>query len=78
MNLPYFNLIQVNLIGLPYGLSSQETEDLWMQADINGNGVVGYEEFKVRLMNIKNVEFCFTSLYIRVGLACPTSCIVNR
>jgi hypothetical protein len=48
MNLPYFNHIQVNLIGLPYGLSSQETEDLWMQADINGNGVVGYEEFKVR------------------------------
>lgn len=48
MNLPYFNLIQVNLIGLPYGLSSQETEDLWMQADINGNGVVEYEEFKVQ------------------------------
>ncbi|PNT50355.1 hypothetical protein POPTR_002G182500v4 [Populus trichocarpa] len=44
-------LRQVNLIGLPYGLSSQETEDLWMQADINGNGVVGYEEFKRRIWN---------------------------
>ncbi|KAJ6338238.1 hypothetical protein OIU76_007835 [Salix suchowensis] len=44
-------LRQVNLIGFPYGLSSQETEDLWMQADINGNGVVGYEEFKRRIWN---------------------------
>ncbi|KAL3604303.1 hypothetical protein D5086_005162, partial [Populus alba] len=44
-------LRQVNLIGLPYGLSSQETEDLWMQVDINGNGVVGYEEFKRSIWN---------------------------
>ncbi|XP_061970075.1 uncharacterized calcium-binding protein At1g02270-like [Populus nigra] len=44
-------LRQVNLIGLPYGLSSQETQDLWMQADINGNGVVGFEEFKRRIWN---------------------------
>uniref|UniRef100_A0A3N7FYH4 Endonuclease/exonuclease/phosphatase domain-containing protein n=1 Tax=Populus trichocarpa TaxID=3694 RepID=A0A3N7FYH4_POPTR len=49
-------LRQVNLIGLPYGLTSQETEDLWMQADINGNGVVEYEEFKRRIWNSECAE----------------------
>lgn len=43
----YSDLIQVNLIGLPYGLSFQEIKDLWAQADINGDGVVHDEEFKV-------------------------------
>lgn len=42
-----FLLFQVNLIGVPCGLSFQETRDLWIQADIDGNGVVDYEEFKV-------------------------------
>uniref|UniRef100_A0A2N9J8L4 EF-hand domain-containing protein n=1 Tax=Fagus sylvatica TaxID=28930 RepID=A0A2N9J8L4_FAGSY len=36
----------VNLIGLPYGLSFLEIKNLWAQADINGDGVVDYEEFK--------------------------------
>lgn len=35
------------MIGVPCGLSSKETRDLWVQADIDGNGVVDYEEFKV-------------------------------
>ncbi|XP_062157367.1 uncharacterized calcium-binding protein At1g02270-like isoform X2 [Alnus glutinosa] len=39
-------LRQVNLIGLPCGLSFPEIKDLWAQADINGDGVVDYEEFK--------------------------------
>ncbi|XP_040992063.1 uncharacterized calcium-binding protein At1g02270-like isoform X2 [Juglans microcarpa x Juglans regia] len=39
-------LRQVNLIGLPFGLSFQETKDLWAQADSNGDGIVDYEEFK--------------------------------
>ncbi|KAF5464614.1 hypothetical protein F2P56_014680 [Juglans regia] len=39
-------LRQVNLIGLPFGLSFQETKDLWAQADRNGDGIVDYEEFK--------------------------------
>ncbi|GMI75956.1 hypothetical protein like AT1G02270 [Hibiscus trionum] len=39
-------LRQVNLTGLSYGLSFQETKDLWVQADTNGNGVLDYEEFK--------------------------------
>ncbi|KAJ8748580.1 hypothetical protein K2173_003481 [Erythroxylum novogranatense] len=37
---------QVDLLGIPYGLSFQETRDLWSQADVDGNGVVDYEEFK--------------------------------
>ncbi|KAK8583285.1 hypothetical protein V6N13_021992 [Hibiscus sabdariffa] len=39
-------LRQVNLTGLSYGSSFQETEDLWVLADTNGNGVLAYEEFK--------------------------------
>ncbi|CAI0470193.1 unnamed protein product [Linum tenue] len=44
-------LRQVHLIGLPYGLSYQETKDLWNQADIDGNGIIDYEEFKKRIWN---------------------------
>ncbi|XP_022757657.1 uncharacterized calcium-binding protein At1g02270-like isoform X2 [Durio zibethinus] len=40
-------LRQVNLTGLSHGLSFQETKDLWVQADIDGDGVLDYEEFKV-------------------------------
>ncbi|EOX95530.1 Calcium-binding endonuclease/exonuclease/phosphatase family [Theobroma cacao] len=39
-------LRQVNLTGLSHGLSFQEIKDLWVQADIDGNGVLDYEEFK--------------------------------
>ncbi|GLT79855.1 hypothetical protein SLA2020_513270 [Shorea laevis] len=39
-------LRQVNLTGLSYGLSFQQTKDLWTQADIDGNGVLDYDEFK--------------------------------
>lgn len=42
-------LLQVNLVGVPCGLTFQETRDLWIQADIDGNGVVDYEEFKVTI-----------------------------
>ncbi|XP_040930381.1 uncharacterized calcium-binding protein At1g02270 isoform X2 [Gossypium hirsutum] len=41
-----FGIIKVNLTGLSHGLSFQETKDLWVQADADGNGVVDYEEFK--------------------------------
>ncbi|KAF5464612.1 hypothetical protein F2P56_014680 [Juglans regia] len=44
-------LRQVNLIGLPFGLSFQETKDLWAQADRNGDGIVDYEEFKQKIWN---------------------------
>ncbi|XP_030489469.2 uncharacterized calcium-binding protein At1g02270 isoform X1 [Cannabis sativa] len=44
-------LRQVNLIGVPSGLNFQETRDLWIQADTDGNGVVDYEEFKQGIWN---------------------------
>lgn len=44
-------LRQVNLLGLPCGLSYQQAKDLWIQADIDGNGIVDYEEFKLRIWN---------------------------
>ncbi|KAK9045090.1 hypothetical protein V6N11_058980 [Hibiscus sabdariffa] len=39
-------LRQFNIIGHRHGLSVEETEDLWVQADIDGNGVVDYKEFQ--------------------------------
>ncbi|XP_072958107.1 uncharacterized calcium-binding protein At1g02270-like isoform X3 [Typha angustifolia] len=39
-------LCQLGLTGHPNGLNSQETEDLWIQADIDGDGVMDYEEFQ--------------------------------
>ncbi|GMI73682.1 hypothetical protein like AT1G02270 [Hibiscus trionum] len=39
-------LKQLNLTGLPHGLSFQETKELWVQADVDGNGVLDYDEFK--------------------------------
>ncbi|VFQ58234.1 unnamed protein product [Cuscuta campestris] len=47
----YEALRQLNLIGHCYGLSIQEINDLWVQADIDGNGVVDYKEFKQRIWN---------------------------
>ncbi|GMJ00991.1 hypothetical protein like AT1G02270 [Hibiscus trionum] len=38
-------LKQLNLTGL-HGLSFQETKELWVQADVDVNGVLDYEEFK--------------------------------
>nr|XP_023925290.1 uncharacterized calcium-binding protein At1g02270-like isoform X2 [Quercus suber]POE94887.1 putative calcium-binding protein [Quercus suber] len=48
-------LRQVNLIGHPFGLSFQEMKKLWAQADINGDGVIDYEEFK-KIWNPKWLE----------------------
>ncbi|XP_010251179.1 PREDICTED: uncharacterized calcium-binding protein At1g02270 isoform X2 [Nelumbo nucifera] len=42
----YDTLQQLGLTGYSHGLSVQETKDLWIQADIDGNGVVDYEEFQ--------------------------------
>ncbi|XP_031380111.1 uncharacterized calcium-binding protein At1g02270 isoform X2 [Punica granatum] len=36
----------LNLTGHKHGLTAEETVDLWVQADIDGNGVVDYEEFQ--------------------------------
>ncbi|KAK4489801.1 hypothetical protein RD792_000442 [Penstemon davidsonii] len=41
-------LRQLNLIGRN-GLSAEEIQELWEQADIDGNGVLDYKEFKHRV-----------------------------
>ncbi|KAE8719677.1 Ovate family protein 5 [Hibiscus syriacus] len=42
-------LRQFNIIGHRHGLSVEETKELWVQADIDGNGVVDYKEFQQRI-----------------------------
>ncbi|KAG2708704.1 hypothetical protein I3843_05G185900 [Carya illinoinensis] len=44
-------LRQLNLTGHCNGLSVEETKELWVQADIDGNGVVDYTEFQQRIWN---------------------------
>ncbi|XP_057507631.1 uncharacterized calcium-binding protein At1g02270-like isoform X2 [Actinidia eriantha] len=39
-------LRQLNLIGHCHGLGVEETQELWVQADIDGNGVLDYKEFQ--------------------------------
>ncbi|KAL1220310.1 putative calcium-binding protein [Cardamine amara subsp. amara] len=39
-------LQKLNLTGMPHGLSFQETKELWVRADLDGNGVFDYEELK--------------------------------
>ncbi|CAL9213393.1 unnamed protein product [Arabidopsis halleri] len=39
-------LQKVNLTGIPHGLSFEETKELWVRADLDGNGVFDYEELK--------------------------------
>lgn len=43
--------LQLNLIGNCNELSAEEIQELWVQADIDGNGVVDYKEFKVNISN---------------------------
>ncbi|BAT81574.1 uncharacterized calcium-binding protein At1g02270-like isoform X2 [Vigna umbellata] len=38
-------LRRLNLIGHCHGLSVEETKDLWVQAEINGNGVIDYKGY---------------------------------
>ncbi|KAK2972805.1 hypothetical protein RJ640_028333 [Escallonia rubra] len=44
-------LRQLYLFGHRHGLSDDETKDLWVQADIDGNGVLDYNEFQQRIWN---------------------------
>lgn len=44
-------LRQLNLTGHCHGLSLEETKDLWVQADIDGNGILDYTEFQQRIWN---------------------------
>lgn len=38
---------QLNLTGHCNGLTTKEIKDLWVQADIDGNGLLDYKEFQV-------------------------------
>lgn len=38
-------LRQLNLIGHSHELNEEEIKELWVQADIDGNGVLDYKEF---------------------------------
>ena len=40
----------MKLVGVPYGLRFQQLQDLWNQADADGNGVIDFEEFKVYII----------------------------
>lgn len=42
-------LRQLKISGHNHGLSEEEMKDLWVQADIDGNGVVDYKEFQQRI-----------------------------
>ncbi|XP_045829986.1 uncharacterized calcium-binding protein At1g02270-like [Trifolium pratense] len=44
-------LQQLNLVGNCYGLSDEETKELWFQVDIDGNGVIEYKQFLHHLWN---------------------------
>ncbi|XP_039161408.1 uncharacterized calcium-binding protein At1g02270 isoform X1 [Eucalyptus grandis] len=44
-------LKQFKLTGHSHGLSAEETKDLWVQVDIDGDGVVNFEEFKQQIWN---------------------------
>lgn len=44
-------LRQLSLLGHCHGLSDEDTKDLWVQADIDGNGVLDYKEFQQRIWN---------------------------
>ncbi|RWW60974.1 hypothetical protein BHE74_00032000 [Ensete ventricosum] len=39
--------LQLGVAGHPHGLGPKDTNDLWVQVDIDGNGVVDYEKFQV-------------------------------
>ncbi|RWV86856.1 hypothetical protein GW17_00051207 [Ensete ventricosum] len=44
--LQYIKSIQLGVAGHPHGLGPKDTNDLWVQVDIDGNGVVDYEKFQ--------------------------------
>lgn len=54
-------LLQLSLLGHCHGLSDEETKDLWVQADIDGNGVLDYKEFQVTF--VPENHFLFSTFF---------------
>ncbi|KAA0061375.1 putative calcium-binding protein [Cucumis melo var. makuwa] len=49
-------LRQLNLTGHLHGLSVEEINDLWVQADRDGNGILDHNEFQQRIWNSTGTE----------------------
>ncbi|KAK4403721.1 putative calcium-binding protein [Sesamum angolense] len=47
----YEALQQLNLVGHCHGLCNEEVKELWLQADVDRNGVIDYKEFKQQIWN---------------------------
>ena len=56
-------ILQLNLTGHHHGLIVEETEDLWVQADIDRNGIVDYKEFQVSFHVIVSKHYISTCQY---------------
>lgn len=69
--------MQLNLIGHCYGLSDEETKDLWFQADIDGNGVIDYKQFLVKYLD-EFIRLLPVSLFVFVSVFHDTcNCIIS-
>ncbi|KAL0358824.1 UNVERIFIED_CONTAM: putative calcium-binding protein [Sesamum angustifolium] len=42
---------KLNLVGHCHGLCNEEVKELWLQADVDRNGVIDYKEFKQQIWN---------------------------
>lgn len=67
---------QLNLIGHCYGLSAEEIKDLWLQADIDGNGVLDYSEFQVLMLNA--LEILLIVFVLELFLICISIYIIHK
>jgi len=44
----FLHFVQLSLTGHCHGLNDEEIKDLWLQAAVDGNGVLDYKEFLVK------------------------------
>ncbi|KAK4403719.1 putative calcium-binding protein, partial [Sesamum angolense] len=44
-------MLKLNLVGHCHGLCNEEVKELWLQADVDRNGVIDYKEFKQQIWN---------------------------
>ncbi|RYR34166.1 hypothetical protein Ahy_A10g048903 isoform A [Arachis hypogaea] len=49
-------LRELNLIGHCHGLSEEEIKELWVQADVDGNGVLDYKQFLQNIWSSTNLD----------------------